>query len=182
MKHLVAAALIALTPAVVQADEITDTLNSAIKAYEDGDIQYALEELAYAQQQLKALKTADLAAFLPEVEGWTREVETDMNTGMAMMGGGVGAQADYSKGGDTVTLTFMADNPMVMGFAGIINNAAMMGMKITRVGRQKFVDQDGDMTALVGNRILVQADGAAPEVMLPILEAIDFEALAGFGQ
>ncbi|WP_438363026.1 hypothetical protein [Nioella halotolerans] len=42
-------------------------------AYADGDVQYALDEIAYATQLLNALVTEGLQAHLPEPqEGWTR--------------------------------------------------------------------------------------------------------------
>lgn len=165
------------------ADEVTDTLSSALQAYEEGDIDYAIEELDYARQLLKAMTTQELTGFLPEAPaGWTREIsDSDMNAGLAFLGGGVAAEAEYSNGSERVTVTIMADNPMVTGFAGMIANAAMLGIKMHRVGREKFFANDGELIALVDNRILVQADGADPEVMIPILEQIDFAALKAFG-
>ena len=44
-------------------DEIMATLQSAMDAYGDGDIQYALEELAYAQQLLNGLVAEGLQGF-----------------------------------------------------------------------------------------------------------------------
>ena len=178
---LIAALSIAAAP--LAADEISDTLQSALQAYEDGDIAYALEELEYAKQQMLALKTDALSAYLPPAPaGWTREENTDMNAGLAMMGGGVGAGADYTNGAQSFTITLMADNPMVGAMAGMIGNAGLMGAKIVRVGRQKFMDQDGQLSALIDNRILVQAEGAPQEIMLPVLETIDYRALGRFGQ
>ncbi|MEO1346849.1 MAG: hypothetical protein AAFV74_22110 [Pseudomonadota bacterium] len=46
---LVAAAL-AMSVSTAQADDITEALESAMQAYEDGDTQYALEELEFAKQ------------------------------------------------------------------------------------------------------------------------------------
>ncbi|MBK1634300.1 hypothetical protein [Rhodovulum adriaticum] len=186
MKRLILSAAFALsaaTPAL--ADDVTDTLQSAIEAYESGDVQYALEELAYAQQLLRAMKAEGLTAYLPPApEGWSREVNTDMNQGLAMMGGGTGAEAVYSGNGASFTVTLMADNPMVGAMGAMFASPMLMaaGGEIIRVGRQKFVDQDGELTALVDSRILVQASGADADTMLPVLEAIDYKALAGFGR
>lgn len=186
MKRLIAAAALVVLPGMpALADDVTETLQSAIDAYEAGDVQYALEEIAYAQQLLQAMKAEGLTAFLPPApEGWTREIDTEVNQGLAMMGGGTGAEATYSGDGHDFTVTLMADNPMVGAMAAMFANPMLMGStgKIVRVGRQKFVNQDGEMTGLVDNRILVSASGAAPEVMLPVLETIDYEALAGFGE
>lgn len=167
-----------------QADDISDTIQSALDAYNAGDISYATEELAFAQQLLKAMKSDSLSAYLPEApDGWTRTIDKEMSAGMAMMGGGVGAKAEYSMGSDSFTITMMADNPMVAAMGGMLGNAAMLAAmgKMVRVKRQKFVDQDGEMSALIANRILVQASGADPAVMTPVLETIDYKALGNFG-
>ena len=165
------------------ADEVTDTLSSALEAYQDGDIDYALEELDYAKQLLQEMTTQELAGFLPEAPGgWTRELtDNGVTAGLSMMGGGAGAGAEYSNGVDTVEITLIADSPMVTMFAGMISNAGMLGMKMHRVGRQKFVEDDDELSGLIDNRILIQAKGAAPEGMIPLLEDIDFKALEDFG-
>lgn len=183
MRSLFAALLaVPLSTQIACADEVLDTLNSAIAAYEEGDVQYAMEELEYAKQLMAAMKTEALSAFLPDApEGWSREVSQDMNAGLAMLGGGVGTEAEYSNGDDSFTITITADNPMVGAFAGMIGNAAMLGAKIERVGRQKFMNQDGDLSGLVDNRILIQAEGADIDVMIPVLETIDYKALGDYG-
>ncbi len=183
MKTLIAATTtVLLAAAPVMADDITDALQSAIDAYEDGDTQYALEELEYAKQLLMALKTDALVEFLPEApDGWTREVNTEMNAGLAMMGGGTGAEATYEGEGQRITISIMADNPMVAGMAGMISNAALLGAKIERVGRQKFMVKDGEINGLVDKRILVKAEGGEVETMLELLGTMDFRGLKGFG-
>lgn len=179
---LTATAVTLLAAAPLAADEITDTLQSAIEAYEDGDVQYALDELEIAKQKLMGLKTSALSAYLPEApEGWTRELNEDVAKGLGMMGGGVAAEATYSNGGTSYTLNFMADNAMVASLAGMINNAAVMGMKVERVNRQKFAIQDREIMGLVANRVLVRISGADVETMLKALEGIDFQAMASFG-
>ncbi|PIE08078.1 MAG: hypothetical protein CSA74_04435 [Rhodobacterales bacterium] len=165
------------------ADEVTDTLSSALRAYEDGNIEDAIEELDYAKELLKEVSAQALTAFLPEPpEGWTREVSGGgMNAGLAFLGGGVAAEATYSNGTESFSLSIMADNPMVAGFAGVISNAGVLGLKTHRVQREKFFENDNQLMALIDKRILVQAEGASPAVMVPVLEMIDYEALENFG-
>jgi hypothetical protein len=72
---LTAAALVA---APVSADEFTETLESALKAYGEGDITGARQDLDYAAKLLTALKAEALAKFLPEPPaGWTRSEPGD---------------------------------------------------------------------------------------------------------
>ncbi len=95
MKHILAITALLLGTATAattaRADEVSDTLESALSAYNEGDIQYALEELEFAKQLIMALKTDALSAFLPEApNGWAREVNSEMNSSLAFMGGGTG--------------------------------------------------------------------------------------------
>ncbi len=183
-KILIATLAAALAAFPAAADEVTDTLKSAIQAYEDGDIQYALEELAYAQQLLNEMKSSALEGFLPEPpDGWTMEkADEGSMAGMTMMGG-LAAMAEYSNGTDSFTITIMLNNPMISAMAPIFGSAALMASqgKMVRVGRQKFIDQDGQLIGMVDGRIMVQAEGAAPEVMVPILKLINYRELGRFG-
>lgn len=164
------------------ADDVSDTLQSALDAYEEGDLQYALEELEYAKQLMLTMKTDALTVFLPEAPaGWTREINSEINASLGMMGGGVGAEAEYSNDNDSFTVTILADNPMVGAMTAIISNAAAMGMKIERVGREKFAIQDDTVQGLIDNRILVKAEGGDVAQMLELLKQIDYRELGRFG-
>ena len=95
---------------------------------------------------------------------------------------GTGAEADYSSDSGSFTITLMADNPMVAGMAAALGNAGAMGAKIERVGREKFMVQDSEITGLIDKRILVQAKGDDIDMMLDLLKSMDFKSLADFGR
>jgi len=185
MRHFAIALGLGLAFAVpAQADPVIEALQSAIEAYEDGDMQYALDEIAEAQRLIGEKKTAGLAEFLPEAPaGWTREVSTEANAALMFLGGGVLAEASYEGGGARFTLKLMADNPMVAQLGAMLGNQAMIAQmgKVRRINRVRFLEQDQSLQALIGNRVLVQAEGAAPDVMEPVVAAIDFSALERFG-
>ncbi|MFY0692055.1 MAG: hypothetical protein JXR14_09075 [Paracoccaceae bacterium] len=186
MKTIVFSAVLslALSALPAAADEVTEAISGAMTAYEEGDIAYATDELKFALQLLNEMKSETLVGFLPEaLEGWTRELDEDMGAGMAMMGGGTGAAASYSNGAEEFRITLMADSPMVASMGSMLGNAAMMGAggKMVRVGREKFFSQDDQLMALIGNRVLVQAEGDDPDAMIAHLEAMDFRKLGNFG-
>ncbi|QDY69713.1 hypothetical protein [Qingshengfaniella alkalisoli] len=185
MKALLPAALSVLvvtTP--VFADEVTDTLDAIRKAYDEGNISKALEELSFAQAQMQAMKADSFAQFLPEApEGWEREISTEMSGPMMFAGGGTGAEATYRKDDESFTISLMADSPLIGMMSGLLSNpmvAMASGGKVHRVGDMKVLSQDGSLSALVGSNILVQAEGAAEDVMMPVVETIDFAALEDF--
>jgi len=177
-------ALCALMAAPGQADPIADTIRAALEAWEAGDRQFAMDELVAAQQMIQAAKADDLSALLPPApDGWTRTVSTDVNQGLAMMGGGTGAEATYQGPDGSFRITLMADNPIVASMGAMLSNAALMATmgKVVRIGRVRFLQQDNSLQALIANRFLVQAQDASPDVMLPVLESMDFAALEKFG-
>ncbi|WP_118137923.1 hypothetical protein [Oceanicella sp. SM1341] len=178
-----AAALVLAAPACAFADEISDSIEAALGAYRDGDIAGAKEELDYASQLLGQIKAESMSGFLPEPrDGWTRELDAPEST--AVFGGGVMAGASYhSEGGDDVTIELMADNAMVASMGAMFGSTAMMASmgRVTRVGGEKFVVADGEITGFVGGRVLVKLSGsAADEDKMAYLELIDLDALAKF--
>ena len=97
---------------------------------------------------------------------------------------GIGAGAEYTNGTDRFTITLMTGNPMVAAMGGMLGNAALLtasGAKIVRVGREKFVNQDGELTALVNNQVLVQGSGDNQDAIVAHLETMDFRELGSFG-
>lgn len=180
---VLAAGLLALSvPA--SADEFTETLDAVAEAYAAGDINAAADDLAYAAQLLQHMKGDAFAALLPEaMDGWTREVQTEGNAAMGLLGGGVSARADYRNGaGASFSITMIADNPGFAGLVGMYANPQLLATmgEIVRIGRQNFVvSESGEISGLVGGRTMIQASGNAPrEAIIAHLERFDFNALA----
>jgi hypothetical protein len=185
MKRHVVAVCAALIVSPASADPFMDAMNAAIDAYSDGDIQYAQDELSEATRLLAAMKADGLASYLPEPpDGWTREVDTEASAMMGMLGGGTSANATYSGPDGSFTITLIADSPMVAQLAMMLGNAAMvsqMGGQIERINRVRFMREDESLQAIVANRILVQAEGAPVETMIPVLQSMDFDQMGSFG-
>lgn len=182
---LISLSLAALLALPATADPFVEALETAIEAYQDGDLQYAEDELAHAQRLLAEMKAQGLAAFLPEApEGWTRELDAEAGQMLGFMGGGTMAKATYSMDGQRFDLSLMADNPMVAQLGMMLGNSAMisqMGGQIERIQRVRFLREDESLKAIIGNRVLVQAEGMPAEHMIPFLEAMDLRALENFG-
>ena len=179
------AVVLAAAPAV--ADEFTDTLASALKAYNDGDVSGAREDLDYAGKLLGAMKSEALAKFLPAaLPGWTREDadESDSAAGgfMGMFGGGTTASATYRKDAQSFTITLVADLPMVNGLGAMISGVAgLAGGKPIRIQRVQFTQGDDGLQGVVNNKVMVNVSGdASVEDKTAALEAMDFKALGDF--
>lgn len=181
-KTLIAASVaLATVSAPALADEFTDTIDAALEAYSADDINGAAEELAYATSLLQTMKGERFAALLPEaLDGWTREVDMEANAAVGMFGGGVTATGNYTGPSGDVRIQMMADNPTVMTMAGMYANPQMLANmgEVIRVNRQSFVNQNGELTGVIGGRVLIQIGGSASvDDKKAYLEAIDFDAL-----
>ena len=92
-----------LAPLPAAADEFTDTLESALKAYNEGDVAGAREDLDYAGKLLTALKAEALAKFLPaaparlDAGGGLGRGRGAAGGLMGMFGGGTTAAATYTQ-------------------------------------------------------------------------------------
>ena len=187
VRYLPTAVALALAglPAAVCADEFTDTLASALKAYNEGDVTGAREDLDYAGKLLTAMKADALAKFLPEAPaGWTKEAaDADEGAGfMGMLGGGTTAAATYRKGAEDFTIALVADSSVVNGLGAMITGmAGLAGGKPLRIQRVEFTQNDEGLQGVINKRVMISVTGSAPlEAKTAALETMDFKALGDF--
>jgi hypothetical protein len=185
MRAAAAILLAALAALPARADDVEASIEAALEAYRAGDIRTAKEELDFAGQLLGQMKAEGLRAFLPEpLEGWEREdAETDTQA-MAAFGGGQMASARYTSGDADLEIQLMADNQMVAAMAGMFSSAALMGAmgEVRRIeGEKVVIAPEGDLQAMIDNRIMVQITGSADaDTKAAYFEAIDLEGLKDF--
>lgn len=170
-----------------RADAVSDALDAAQTAYAAGKLSETAAALINASGAVKALQAERLAAFLPEpIAGWTREINTDAGAGMAMMGmAGTTAEGRYSHDdGRSITMTLSADSPLVASMGGMLGSPQMMAMmgKVMKVGGLDMLVQDNALSALVGMRVLVQAQGDTPEAMAGLMASMNLAGLAQFDE
>lgn len=178
----IAAALV-VTPAV--ADEFTDTIDAALEAYRENDLKGTRQELDYAVTLLQGAKTELLLKLLPEpLAGWTRTPTPTEGTNsgvMGMFGGGTTASATYTRGAEDMTLTLVADSPMITGLGGMLAGIAGVTGTPLRINRTQFAETDGSLQGVVDNKVMISIDGSASQDdKIAQVSAMDFDALADF--
>lgn len=165
------------------ADEITDSIAEAQKAYEAGDLKAAKMSLDYASQLMVQQTQKALMAFLPQpLAGWTAESATgEANAGLAMFGGGMQASRSYNSASESLKIDIIGDSPLMAQMLPLLSNpqmAAMMG-KMTRLhGQFALEKEDGDLMFAVVNRFLITISGSADmATKRAFAEAIDVKSL-----
>jgi hypothetical protein len=183
---LLAATLITAAVAMpARADEVSDAITAAQRAYQGGQIQQTQTALQEALQLLAQRAAEGLAAALPNaLPGWTAEEASSNAAGMAGLFGGSTASRSYRNAqGQTVEIQVMSDNPMIAQLAAVMTNPMLAGAmgRLVRVGDQRAIQSnDGNIQMLVDNRILVQVQGnAPPEAKMAYAQAINVARLSG---
>ncbi|WP_439817340.1 hypothetical protein [Zavarzinia sp. CC-PAN008] len=180
----IALAALACLASPVLADEVEDTIRQALEAYGQNNLSQAKQSLDYASQLIAQQNAAKLSALLPApLDGWEGADATTEAAGMAMFGGGVQAQRQYTKGEDTITVTIIADSPLMAQMMPMLTNpqmAAMMG-KVTKVkGQIGLQEQSGKLTTVIANRFMLTVEGGSSDAdRMAFAEAVNFEGLAG---
>lgn len=176
---IVALAAAAIVSGPALADEVTDSLQGAIAAYEDGDLQYALEELTYAHQLVLELRQEALNAFLPDApDGMEKQMQEGYGGQMGLM-----ANANYRGQQGNISLQIMMDNPQVAQMVAMFSNPQQLAGqgKLVRIGREKFIQQGNNQYfGVINNRVMVRVSGNPPEQLLEMLKSMDLKGLADF--
>jgi hypothetical protein len=180
-----AALLLVLACAGARADDVTDQIDEALKAYRSHDSKTAIAALDAAANLLREARADGLKKLLPEAPpGWTADPAEGTAVGAALLGGGTSASRAYHNGSQRVDVQIIADSPMLQSLAGLLGSpfAAIAGMKTAVVGgrRMSYSADDNSYTTLVADRTIVKVSGGkdTPDPTLKsFIGAIDFAAI-----
>lgn len=143
-------ALILASPVQLRADDVTDELDTARAAYDDGNVSAAIQALDLARQLMMEKTASALAKLFPEFEGMVRGEPESSAAGQAMFGGMVTAECNYTakKGDGSLTAKYTTKSPMLQTVMMMFNMPGMSGasgMKVERIaGKRALVERSGN--------------------------------------
>jgi hypothetical protein len=174
----------------VLADDVTDSINEALKQYNSGEFTDAVQSLDYASQLIRQKKGGQLEAFLPDpISGWKAENAKSQAMGSAIFGGGVTAERSYVKGDSRVNVKIITDSPMMQGMMMMFSNPMMAisdGGKLEKISGEKAIvkysndNKDGNINMVIAGRFLITVEGndVARQDLIAFAQGIDFKKLA----
>jgi len=176
------------TPAL--ADDVTDQIKEALKAYEKEDYNTAITALDAASTLVRQKKAETVGKLLPEpLDGWTADEAKSSAAGASMFGGGISANRTYTADKRKVTITVTSDSPMLQALSMMFSNPMFMGQenKLIVINGQKAIanSSDNTLTAMVANKVMVQIDGEGDATLDDLkawFKAIDFKAIEAYAQ
>ena len=164
-RAICAAVLFGLLAVPAAADDITDAMDQAKKAYSAGDLTNAKQNLDLASQLIGQKNAEAFAAMLPNaLPGWKAEKAQAQATGALAFGASVASRTYTNAKGDTVEVQITGDSAMVMQIATLLSNPQFAGAmgKLIRVGQQRAIqNNDGDVNMVINNKLLITVQGSA---------------------
>jgi hypothetical protein len=165
---LLSAAGFLFSAGALRADDVTDSIDEAVKAYKAKDFAAAAQALDAAAQLVRQKRGELFKDLLPAPpSGWKAEDATSQSAGASMFGGGVTAERRYTKGDSSVTVKIITDSPIMQGVMMMMNNpmfANADGGKLERIKGQKAVfknkDGSGSVNVVVNGALLVQIESS----------------------
>ena len=99
-----------------RADDVTDQIDKALRAYQNHDTQTAIAALDAASSLMRQSRADVLKKLLPPPPpGWTADAAESSAVSVAMLGGGITASRAYHNGDQRVEVQLAADSPLLQG-------------------------------------------------------------------
>jgi len=183
IRGLCALGLLAALAMPAQADDISEAIDQARKAYQSGDLGGAKQSLDFASQLIGQKNAEAFATVLPNpLAGWKADKAQTQALGAVGFGASTASRTYNNAKGDQVDVQITGDSALVTQIATFLNNPAMAGAmgKLIRVGSQRAIqDNDGNIKMVVANKFLVSVDGSADGASkLAYAQAIDVAKLS----
>jgi hypothetical protein len=168
-RHLIGGALIVSLglgiTAAARADDVTDQLNEALRAYEKKDLATASAALDVAQTLIRQMSADVWKTMLPEpLAGWNADEAESTSVGAAMLGGGTSVSRNYRKDSDNVEITLVTDSPLLQGMGALFSGGMVTGsdMKLLVIDGRKttFTRSENSYQTMVSNKALVKVTGS----------------------
>ncbi len=174
--------------AAVRADDVTDSINEAVKAYQSNDFAAAAQSLDTAAQLVRQKRGELFKTLLPDApSGWKADEASSQSVGAAMFGGGLTTERHYTKGNASMNVRFITDSPVMQGVLMMMGNpmfANSDGGKLERIKGQKAIfknkDGNGSVNVVVNGTLLVtiEGTGVTDADLRTFAEAIDYGKVA----
>lgn len=150
---------------VALADDVTDQINEALKAYESKDLSTASTALELAQNLIRQSSADVWKTMLPEpLAGWAASTAESTSAGAAMFGGGISVTRKYTKGADNVEISLITDSPMMQGLGALLSSGMITSndMKLLVVDGRKvtYTKSENSYQTMVAKKVLVKVEGS----------------------
>jgi hypothetical protein len=147
------------------ADDVTDQLNEALKAYESKDLSAASAALDLAATLIRQMAADVWKTVLPEpLAGWDADDPESTSVGAAMLGGGTSVSRKFHRNNESVEITMLTGSPILQGIGALMGGGMVTSsdakLSIVNGRKMTYTKSENSYQTLVGNKALVKIEGS----------------------
>jgi len=177
--------LIAVSLAPAHADDASDQLQEALKAYDKGDYATALTALDAAAALIRQKRAEQWQSLLPNpLPGWQAEDAQSATVSPAVFGGGTSVTRSYFRDTDKVEISLVLDSPLMQGIGSLMTNPFFTNsdVKVLVINGRKalYTKSDNSYQVMVGTKAMIIVKGSlmvGEDTLKAYLTAIKFSEL-----
>ena len=174
------------------ADDVTDQIDEAVKAYGKEDYNTAITALDSASTLIRQKKGELVSKLLPEpLDGWEADDGKSSAAAAGMFGGGISAERRYTRKAEgkieNLTISITTDSPLMQSMGMMFSNPMFMGQdnKLMVISGEKAIanERDNSLTSMIANKVMVKIDGdknVSSETLKEYFNSIDFKAIKDY--
>ena len=186
IRYLTLLLTVCLSP-VMLADQTTEEMDAAVKAYEKGAYGEASSSLQQAIVYVNQKKSETLKPFFPDTIGNLKGEKSKVDNALYNAAGTM-LHRQYTNGNARCRVQLALDSPLMAQFGSYINNpqmASAMGLQTRRVNGTKvmFKEKDKSVIMIYNNRFFIQISNTRnlnEQQVLEVLKGLNFEVLKSF--
>lgn len=176
------------------ADDVSDQIDEAVKAYEKENYNTAITALDSASTLIRQKKGELVSKLLPEpLDGWQADEGKSSAAAAGMFGGGISAEKRYTRKTDgkteTITISITTDSPLIQTMGMMFSNPMFMGQdnKLIVINGEKAIanQRENSLTSMIANKVMVKINGnkkVSTEDLKEYFKNIDFKAIKDYAQ
>jgi hypothetical protein len=175
---------LAVTP-LARADDATDQMQEARKAYDKGDYATALTALDAAAALVRQKRAERWQSLLPDpLPGWEAEEPQSTTVSPVVLGGGTTVSRSYHHGTDSVEISIVLDSPIMQSLGSLMSNPFFTNsdVKVLVIDGRKalYTKTDNSYQVMIANKVLVIVKGGptvGEDTLRSYLNSIKFSEL-----
>jgi len=182
MKNLFLICIIGLFLTSLLADEVTEQISTANDLYSAGKYSKAAEELHFAIKLIREKQITAVAKIFPgNYTGFKGEETNTTNADAVMFGGAIEVTKNYyDANGNSLTLTVLAESPLIASFSSML---MFSGQNVIKIKQYKAIidytqeGQYGEIQFILDdNKTLVKVacSNVAKDILMEFAKSVDY--------
>ncbi len=184
MKKMTLIFILGIICATLAANDILEQIGTAQELYKSGKFSKAAEELNFAVKMIRGKQIKSISSQLPQnYKDFSGEDTQESSADALFMGGGIEITKNYyNQNESNLTISILAESPMVASFSALFSNPFMMAsQQVEKIKHYKatvdFSENSGEIKFMLDDNktlITISGSGITKEQLTEFAKSFDY--------